>query len=231
MTSPEVMSALYLSLTVGVWCALLGLLPAVALGWLLARKQFPGKAVLGALVLAPMVLPPVVTGLLLLRLMGTQGPLGPLLAEVGIRVPFSFLGAVLAALLVGLPLYVLVVRSAFEAADPRYEEVSLTLGVPPRRTFWRITLPLALPGIAAGAVLAFARALGEFGATIVLAGNVPGETRTLALAVYSLLDAPGGEDSLLPLLGCSISLSAVALGAYEFLIRRLRQRLEVDGGR
>lgn len=231
MDSIDATTALRLSLQVGLWCAFLGFFPAVALGWLLARGRFAGKSILGAAVLAPMVLPPVVTGLLLLSLLGRQGILGGALAAAGVQVPFTLLGAVVAAGVVGLPLYVLAARGAFEAVDPRYEEVSQTLGQSPGRTFVRISLPLALPGLAAGAVLAFARALGEFGATVVLAGNVEGRTRTLALAVYSLLDAPGGESRIGWLVGASVAASVLALAAYEALVHRQRRRLEVDGGR
>jgi molybdate transport system permease protein len=231
MGDPEVLQALRLSLQVGLWCTVLGLPPALLLGWVLARHPFRAKPIVSAAVLAPMVLPPVVTGLLLLQLLGRSSFLGQGLLALGLRVPFTLLGAVVAAGVVGLPLYVLVVRGAFEAVDPRYEEVARTLGEPPHRTFVRVTLPLALPGIAAGAVLAFARALGEFGATVVLAGNVEGRTRTLALAVYSLLDTPGGEERIGVLVAASIGLSVVALVIYEGLVRYQRRRLELDGGR
>ena len=219
-----------LSLGVGLWSALLGLGPAVALGWVLARKRFPGKALLSGLVLAPMVLPPVVTGLLLLAVFGRRTWLGGALAGLGLPLSFSFEAAVLAALVVGLPLYIWSARAAFEAVDPRYEELSLTLGVPPTATWRRVTLPLALPGLLAGGVLAFARGLGEFGATAVLAGNQEGETRTIALAVYSLLDQPNGEARTWPLVAASVGLCGVALLGYEALIRRQRRRLELDPG-
>ena len=134
---------------------------------------------------------------------------------------------VLAAFTVGLPLYVWSARAAFEAVDPRLEEVSATLGTPPWRTFARVTLPLALPGIAGGAVLAFARALGEFGATAVVAGNMEGETRTIALAVYTLLDTPGGEGATLPLVLASLGIAAASLLGYELLSRWQRRRLEL----
>lgn len=228
---PDPWSAVGLSVLVGLMATVVGLVPAVALGWLLARRDFPGKAVVSTAVLAPLVLPPVVTGFLLLTLLGANGPLGGWLAAVGITVPFTLLGATLAAFAVGLPLYVLSVRGAFEAVDHQYEEVSWTLGVPPRRTFLRVSLPLALPGIAAGAVLAFARALGEFGATVVLAGNVEGETRTIALAVYTLLESPEGRAATWTLVGASIVLSLAALLGYEALSRRQRRRLEDRGGR
>lgn len=228
---PNAATAIYLSILVGLWCTVLGLAPAAALGWFLSRRDFPGKTLVSTLVLAPIVLPPVVTGYLLLMLLGNQGLLGHWLALAGVSVTFSLVGAVLAALVVGFPLYVMSARAAFEAVDPRYEEVSWTLGVPPWRTFWRVTLPLSIPGIAAGAVLAFARGLGEFGATIVLAGNMEGRTRTIALAVYSLLETPGGEHTAALLAGASLGLSLGALAAYEGLSRWHRRRLETWNGR
>ncbi len=219
MPEPELVAAVRLSLSVALLAALLGLPPAVAFGWLLARVRFPGRAALGVVLLAPLVLPPVVTGLVLLSIFGRGGPLGFL------EIPFTLGAAVLAALVVGFPLYVVAARNAFEAVDRRYEELSYTLGMTPWRTFVRVTLPLALPGIAAGAVLAFARALGEFGATIVLAGNMEGRTRTIALAVYSLLESSGGEHGASTLAWASIGLTFAALVAYETLSRYQRRRL------
>lgn len=223
-------AAVALSLQVGLLSAALGLPFAVALGWVLARGRFPGRGLLGAVVLAPMVLPPVVTGMLLLDLFGRRTLLGGFFASMGVPLAFSFEAAVLAAFVVGLPLYVWSARAAFEAIDPRLEELSMTLGEPPRRTFWRVTLPLALPGLAAGAVLAFARGLGEFGATAVLAGNMAGETRTIALAVYQLLETPGGEARSRELVLASVVLSCMALAAWEALVRWQRRRLELDRG-
>jgi len=225
----DVLSAVRLSCAVGAAAAALGLVPAVAVAWLLARRNFPGKSLLSALVLGPLVLPPVVTGLLLLRLLGRAGPLGPLLDALGAPVTFTLLGAVVAALVVGFPIYVMTIRGAFEAVDPRYEEVSLSLGVAPGGTFWRITLPLAFPGIAAGMVLAFARGLGEFGATAIVAGNMEGRTRTIALAVYALLDGPGDDPRITTLALASVGLSLGALAGFEALTRWQRRRLEVDG--
>jgi len=223
---PSAGSAIRISLLVALMATAAGLLPAVGLGWLLARHEFPGKTLLSTAVLAPLVIPPVVTGFLLLSLLGTQSALGRLLIQLGLPVPFTLLGAAVAALVVGLPLYVISIRGAFEAVDPLYEELSWTLGVPPRRTFLRISLPLALPGIVAGAVLAFARALGEFGATVVLAGNMEGTTRTIALAVYTLLESPSGREATWVLVGASVGLSLLALIGFERLSRRQRRRLE-----
>jgi len=213
-------SPLVLSLVIACASALIGMPPAIALGWVLARRTFRGKTLLSALVLAPLVLPPVVTGLLLLRLLGRRGAFGPVLEGIGVSVPFTTLGAVIAALVVGLPLYVIAARTAFEGVDPRLEEVASTLGASPLRVLTRITLPLAWPGLLAGAVLAFARALGEFGATAVLAGDVPGETRTIALAVYAALEAPRGEPDALRLSLLSVGLSVLALVFHELLLAR-----------
>lgn len=223
-------SAVRLSLIVGAVSTLAALPAAVGVAYALARGRFHGRSLLSVLVLTPLVLPPVVTGLLLLRALGRGSPLGRALDALGWPVPFTLTGAVIAAVVVGFPLYVMAIRSAFEAVDPRLEEVSLTLGVPPRRTFWRVTLPLAFPGLAAGMVLAFARGLGEFGATAVLAGNMEGQTRTIALAVYALMDAPDGEATLRTLLLASLGLSALALVGFEALNRWQRRRLEIDGG-
>jgi len=224
---PNPWSAVRLSLLVALGATLVGFLPAVWLGWILARKNFFGKSLLATVALVPLVLPPVVTGFLLLSLLGSQGPLGGWFAGLGIPIPFTLLGATLAAFTVGFPLYVVSVRNAFQVVDPSYEEVSWTLGRRPWPTFLRVTFPLAIPGIAAGAVLAFARALGEFGATVVLAGNVEGSTRTIALAVYTLLESPQGREAIWILVGASVLLSLLALLGYEALSRRQRRQMEI----
>jgi molybdate transport system permease protein len=223
-------SAVRLSVIVGLCSTLVMLVPAMACAWALARGRFRGRTLLSGAVLLPLVLPPVVSGLLLLRLFGRASPVGRLFVEAGWPVTFSLTGAVLAACVVGFPLYVMAIRAAFEAVDPRLEEVSWTLGVPPRRTFFRVTLPLALPGVAAGMVLAFARGLGEFGATAIIAGNMEGTTRTIALAVYTLLDAPDGDAAMRELLAASIGLSLAALVLFEALNRSQRRRFEWDRG-
>lgn len=230
MTGIDPLAAVRLSLVVALWCTVVGLPVAIALGWLLARKRFVGKTLVTALVMAPMVLPPVVTGLLLLSTLGKRGVLGSMLTALGIEVPFTLVGAVVAAGVVGLPLYVMSARAAFESIDPAYEELSATLGDTPWRTFVRVSLPLAVPGIAGGAVLSFARALGEFGATIVLAGNTD-DTRTIAIAIYAMLDRPGDHASVVWLSTASIVISLAALVGYELLVRRQRARLELDRGR
>ena len=222
--------AIRLSLIVAFSAVLLGLVPAVAMGWLLARRDFLGKSFVSMIVMAPLVVPPVVTGFLLLSVLGRESALGGLLAAVGLPIPFTLLGATLAALVVGFPLYVMAIRAVFDTVDRRFEEVSWTLGVPKAPTFRRISLPLALPGIAAGAVLAFARALGEFGATVVLAGNMEGETRTIALAVYSLLESPSGQGVTWTLVIASVMLSLVALLGFERLSRWQRGRMEDHHG-
>jgi len=224
-------SAVRLSLIVALSAVLLGLVPAVAMGWLLARKDFHGKSFVSMIVMAPLVVPPVVTGFLLLSVLGRDSALGGLLSAMGLPIPFTLLGATLAALVVGFPLYVMAIRAVFETVDRRFEEVSWTLGVPKAPTFRRISLPLALPGIAAGAVLAFARALGEFGATVVLAGNMEGETRTIALAVYSLLESPSGQGATWILVIASVMLSLLALLGFEGLTRWQWRRMEDHRGR
>ena len=226
-SGPSPASAIRISLLVALLATLAGLPVAVAVGWVLARRDFPGKTAVSTLVLAPLVVPPVVTGFLLLSVLGSQSPLGRALDSLGLPIPFSLLGAAVAAAVVGFPLYVLSVRNAFEAVDPHFEEISWTLGVPPASTFRRVSLPLAVPGIAAGAILAFARALGEFGATVVLAGNIEGKTRTIALAVYTLLESPAAEKATWALVAASVALSLAALVGYETLSRRQRKRLEM----
>ena len=224
--APSIWSAVRISVLVALLATLAATPVAVALGWLFARRSFRGKTILSTMVMSPLVVPPVITGFLLLSLFGANAPLGSLLTDLSLPVPFTLLGAVLAALVVGMPLYVFSVRNAFEAVDSRYEELAATLGLPPVRTFYRVSLPLALPGIAAGALLAFARALGEFGATVVLAGNVEGSTRTVALAVYTLLESPGENWRIWTLVTASVTVSLVALVAFEALSRRQRVRME-----
>ena len=231
MSGLDPWSAVRLSLIVAFAAVLFGLVPAVGMGWLLARRDFVGKSFVSMIVMAPLVVPPVVTGFLLLSVLGRESALGGLLAAVGLQIPFTLLGATLAALVVGFPLYVMAIRAVFDTVDRRFEEVSWTLGVPKAPTFRRISLPLALPGIAAGAVLAFARALGEFGATVVLAGNMEGETRTIALAVYSLLESPSGQGATWTLVIASVMLSLGALLGFERLSRWQRGRMEDHRGR
>ena len=204
----------YGPITLSLWVAasslLLSLVPGVAIGWLLARRAFFGRTALLIMVMVPLVLPPVVTGYLLLQLFGRHGLFAPVLATLGLEVAFGRWGAVLAAAVVGFPLLVQVTRQAFEAVDPRYEHIASTLGRHPVSVFFTVTLPMAAPGIAAGAVLAFARGLGV-GATAVLAGDVPGETRTIALALFAAYEQPGQEAAASQLVWIAVALSSAAL--------------------
>jgi molybdate transport system permease protein len=219
--SPEEWGIVALSLKVSA-VAILGALPiAFALAWVLARLRFPGKILLDALIHLPLVVPPVVTGWLLLIAFGTNGPAGRWFAEVlGLTFMFRWTGAALAAAIMALPLMVRAMRLSLEAVDRRLEGAARTLGAGPWRTFATITLPLALPGVLAGLVLGFARSIGEFGATITFVSNIPGETRTLPLAIYSALQLPGAEAEVMRLAGFSIVLSIAALVASEALARR-----------
>lgn len=219
--SAEEWAIILLSLKVGAVAILLTLPIAFALAWVLARGRFPGLVVLDALVHLPLVLPPVVTGWLLLLAFGAQGPAGRFLMQwFGISLIFRWTGAALAAGIMALPLMVRAMRLSIEAVDPRLEQAARTLGARPAHMFATITLPLALPGILAGAVLGFARSIGEFGATITFVSNIPGETRTLPLAIYSALQIPGAEGQVTRLALMSVALSLAALVASEMLVRR-----------
>ncbi len=211
---------LALSLRVSL-VAVAAVLPmAGALAWVLARTEWPGKILLDAVVHLPLVLPPVVTGWALLVLFGSAGPFGGALARLGITVLFRWQGAAIAAAVMALPLAVRAIRLSLEAIDRRLEEAAATLGAGRWRVFATVTLPLALPGVLAGAVLGFARSVGEFGATITFVGNVPGATRTLPLAIYGALQTPGGESAATRLALISVVLSLGALVASEALARR-----------
>lgn len=224
--TPDEWQALALSLRVAGWCMVLGLLPGIALAWLLARRDFLGKSLLDALLHLPMVLPPVVPGYLLLLAFGRHGPIGSRLAEwFGISLAFHWTGAVLASLVMSLPLLVQPIRLSFQLIDSRLEQAARTLGASPWRVFLTITLPLAAPGILVGAILAFSRSLGEFGATITFVGNIAGETRTLPLAIYSLVQQPGGDAAALRLVWLSLGLSLAALLASQAVTRRLQRQL------
>ena len=200
----------------------MGALPiAFGLGWLLARGRFPGKALLDAVIHLPLVLPPVVTGYALLIAFGRTGWLGGALHDwFGVGVIFRWTGAALASAIMALPLMVRAIRLSIEAIDKRLEVAARTLGATPIDTLFGVSLPLALPGIVAGAVLGFARSVGEFGATITFVSNIPGETQTLPIAIYSVLQQPGGEAAALRLSGIAVALSLAALLASEWLTRR-----------
>ena len=210
-----------LSLKVSLAAVLVTLPIAYALAWVIARRRFPGRMLLDALVHLPLVLPPVVTGWLLLVLLGRNGAIGSWLHDVfGITLVFNWTGAAVAAGVMALPLMVRAMRLSIEAVDRRLVGAARTLGASPWRAFLTITLPLSLPGIAAGAMLGFARSLGEFGATITFAANIEGQTRTLPLAIYTSLQVPGGEDAVTRLAIIAIVLSLGALLASEWLVRR-----------
>lgn len=200
--------------------------PGVLTGWLLARCNFHGKSLLDALVHLPLVLPPVVTGYLLLLLLGRKGLIGaPLEAWFGLHIAFTWIGAAIAASVMAFPLMVRAVRLAIEMTDRETEDAARTLGANPLRVLLTVTLPLAAPGILAGLVLAFARSLGEFGATITLAGNIPGESRTLPVAIYSYSQMPDGDASVQRLVLISVAVSVLALLGSEWLARRLARRV------
>lgn len=221
MFGPEEWEVVRLSLRVGIASTLACLPVAFGLAWLLARKHFPGKALLDALVHLPLVLPPVVTGWALLLLFGRSGPLGAALeACCGVVFAFRWTGAALAAGVMALPLMVRAMRLSIEAVDPRLENAARTLGATPWRVFSSITLPLSLPGVLAAGVLGFARALGEFGATISFVSSIPGETRTLPLAIYGAMQQPGGEGEVLRLAAVSVALALGTLVISEWLLRR-----------
>ena len=226
LLSPEEFQALRLSVLVSLTAVAASLPLGIALGWLLARRAFRGKAAVETLLNLPLVLPPVVTGYLLLLTFGRHGWIGQFLDRwCGVRLVFDWKGAALAAAVVSFPLMVRAIRLTFAAVDPRLEQAARTLGAGPLDTFFSVTLPLARPGIIAGAVLAFARSMGEFGATLMIAGNIPGETRTVPLYIYTLLEAPGGADKAQRILLLSVLVAAAALVIGEILERRGRARL------
>jgi molybdate transport system permease protein len=205
-------------------CATLLVLPlGIALGWLLARHDVPGKALLETLTALPLVLPPTAVGYLLLRLLARDGPLGVRALGVDLDLLFTWKGAVAAAAVMSLPLVVRTARVAFEEVDPRLEAMARTLGLGPLRAFASVTLPLASRGLAAAAVLGFTRALGEFGATVIVAGNIPGRTQTLALAIFSDMQV-GRDAEAMTLVGVTVVLAFAALWTVEILLRRGRRR-------
>ena len=219
MTS-ELWTIVWLSLKISLVAVLVTLPIAFVLAMLLARARFPGKFLLDGLVHLPLVLPPVVTGWLLLLAFAPNGPLGAPLAAIGVSLLFRWTGAAVAAGIMALPLMVRAIRLSIEAVDPRLEGAARTLGASRMRVWRTITIPLALPGIAAGAVLGFARSLGEFGATITFVSNIPGETQTLPIAIYSALQVPGSDPMVARLALISVLLSLAALVLSEWLSRR-----------
>ena len=223
---PEEWAALSLSLQVSLVAVILSLPLALWVAWLLARCEFPGQSVLNALVHLPLVLPPVVTGYLLLAAFGRNGAIGRVLEDVfGLVLAFRWTGAALAAAIMGFPLMVRAIQLAIEAVDPKLEEAAGTLGAGRIAGFALVTLPLITPGILAGAVLGFAKAMGEFGATITFVANIPGQTQTLPSAIYAVLQVPGGEGSAMRLVVLSIIVALGAVLISDWLARRVAQRI------
>ncbi len=226
MNGGDAWLAVAMSLKVAVVAVVAMFVPGVATAWWLARSRSGWKAVVESLVNLPLVMPPVVVGYLLLAILGRRGWLGGLLHDhLGIDVVFTWWAAAIASAVMGFPLLVRSTRLAIELVDRDLERAAASTGAGPLRTFLRVTLPLAFPGVLAGAVLAFARSLGEFGATILVAGNLPGSTRTLALAIWTETQDPTGEDRVLVLVLFSVGLSVVAMIVAELLGRRLERRL------
>ena len=223
--TPLETEAVRLSLRVAV-AAVAGSLPfGLFIAWLLARREFPGKTIVNGLVHLPLILPPVVVGYLLLVLLGRRGPVGAWLYDVfGITIAFTWKGAAIASAVMAFPLMVRAIRLSLESVDRRLEHAARTLGASPLRVFLTVTLPLTLPGILTGVVLGFARSMGEFGATITFVSNIPGETRTLPLALYSLVQTPGGGEGAMRLVIISVVLAMAALVASEVLTRRISAR-------
>lgn len=225
---PQEWQAVMLSLRVSLWATLAALPLAVFVAYALARWQFPGKQIVNSLVHLPLILPPVVTGYLLLMVFGTKGPVGGALQQIGIVFAFRWTGAALAAGIMAFPLMVRAIRLSVEAVDPKLEQAAATLGASRLLCFVTITLPMILPGLIAGAVLGFAKAMGEFGATITFVSSIPGQTQTLPSAIYKFLQVPGGETAALRLTLVSIAIALTALLLSELLARRAADRA---GGR
>ena len=224
--SPLEREALTLSLQVAFWAVAVSLPFAIAIAWILARCEFWGKIILDGLVHLPLILPPVVVGYILLITMGRNGTIGKWLYETwGLQFAFNWKGAALAAGIMGFPLLVRALRLSLEAIDPKLETAARTLGATPFATFCQVTFPLMLPGLVTGLFLAFARALAEFGATITFVANIPGQTRTLPVAIYTALQSPGGDEMALRMVLLSIGLAVLALAASEFMGRRVRKQV------
>jgi molybdate transport system permease protein len=227
LTSEE-WTAVELSLRIALVATFVALPFGLAIAWLLARKDFWGKALLDGIVHLPLVLPPVVTGYLLLVTFGRRGAVGSFLADFGIVFSFRWTGAALACGVMGFPLLVRAIRLSFEAIDRRLEDAASTLGANRLWTFLTVTLPLALPGIIAGMVLCFAKALGEFGATITFVSNIPGETQTISAAIYTFLQIPGGDAAAFRLVVIAVVIALIALIASEWFARRAGLRYHGD---
>lgn len=217
------LGAIYLSVKVAIYCSLISLPIALFIGYKMARHTFIGKPIVEGIIHLPLVMPPVTTGYLLLLLLGSKSFIGEWLHSVfGIKLSFSFHAAVIASVFVSLPLIIRSVRTAFEMIDTGLEDASRILGMSKLKTFIKITIPLALPGIISGTILAFARSLGEFGATITFAGNIEGETQTLPLAIYSYMQVPGREGATLRLVIVSVVISFIAMALSEWYIKKMK---------
>ena len=225
MLSPEELNVLLLSLKVSFWATACSLPVGMGAAWILARYDFPGKILVDGLVHLPLVLPPVVVGYLLLVTLNPNGSIGRMLSQVGIEIGFTWIGASVAAAIMAFPLMVRAMRLAFEMIDQRLELAARTLGASPLRMLLYISFPLAMPGIVTGTILAFARCLGEFGATITFVSNIPGETRTLPLAVYTLTQTPEGEAAAFRLVIISVLIALIALAISEVITRKAKARI------
>ncbi|MGA0347170.1 MAG: molybdate ABC transporter permease subunit [Alphaproteobacteria bacterium] len=225
MLSPEELNVLLLSLKVSFWATACSLPIGLIVAWILARYEFPGKILVDGLVHLPLVLPPVVVGYLLLVTLNPNGTIGRILSQAGIEIGFTWIGASVAAAIMAFPLMVRAMRLAFEMIDQRLELAARTLGASSFRMLFHISIPLAMPGIMTGTILAFARCLGEFGATITFVSNIPGETRTLPLAVYTLTQTPDGEAAAFRLVVISILIALIALAISEIITRKAKARL------
>lgn len=225
MLSAEELSALYLSAKVALFATIISLPFAIALAWVLARYEFRLKFLVEAVLQMPMVLPPVVLGYLLLIVFGQQGWIGRYLNQLGIQVAFNWKGAVLASIIVAFPLMVQPIRLSFQLINQQLEQVAATLGANPLHVFCSISLPLAIPGIIIGSILCFSRSLGEFGATITFVGNIPDETRTIPIAIYSFLQQPNGEEMAMRLVMLSLLLAFSALIANYVILQKYQKRI------
>lgn len=223
--SPAEWEAVRLSLRVSFWATVAALPFGLFIAYALARWRFPGKQILNGLVHLPLILPPVVTGYLLLITLSPRAPVGGFLKSIGISFAFNWTGAALAAGIMGFPLMVRAMRLSIEAVDPKLEQAAATLGASRAWVFATVTLPMVLPGVLAGAILGFAKAMGEFGATITFVSNIPGQTQTLPSAIYAFLQVPGGEASALRLVAVAVAVAMLALLLSEWISRRVAARV------
>ncbi len=225
--TPLEIEALHLSLLVSGWAVAASLPLGILCAWVLARLTFPGKTLLDGIIHLPLVLPPVVVGYILLVMLGRRGPVGSLLFDwFGVTLAFTWKGAAIASAVISFPLMVRAIRLSLEGVDRGLEQAARTLGCGPVRTFFTVTLPLVTPGLLTGLILGFARSLSEFGATITFVSNIPGETRTLPIALYALTQVPGGDEAAIRLCVISVMVAFAALLASEILARRVQARMK-----